>query len=147
MQAVVATIVSDADDYAEQVAATLRKAFDAAYTALYGRTIPHLGIEILSWTLTLATRLDAPEPVGPVTQGGAPTKAHTTRNIFDPGLGRMVEAGVYLRSDLAPDAVIEGPALIAEAQTTSVVSAAFTARIASSGAIVMQRRSSQEDRA
>jgi N-methylhydantoinase A len=54
---------------------------------------------------------------------------------------------VHLRSDLAPDAVIAGPALIAEAQTTSVVSAAFTARIAASGAIVMQRRKSQENRA
>ena len=128
-------------------AAALREAFDAAYSALYGRTIPHLGIEILSWTLTLQTRLDAPEPVTPGAQGGAPTPPRTTRNIFDPGLGQMVEAGVHLRDDLAPDAVIEGPALIAEAQTTSVVSAAFTARIASSGAIVMQRRTSQEDRA
>ncbi|HMB11965.1 hydantoinase/oxoprolinase family protein [Saliniramus sp.] len=128
-------------------AQTMRAAFDKAYSALYGRTIPHLGIEILSWTLTLQTRLDAPEPVAPGAQGGTATKPRTTRRIFDPGLGKMVEAGVHLRSDLAPDAVIAGPALIAEAQTTSVVSAAFTARIATSGAIVMQRRTSQEDRA
>ncbi len=129
----------------EDAAATMRKAFDAAYSALYGRTIPHLGIEILSWTLTLQTRLDAPEPVASATQGGTPAHPHTTRRIFDPGLGQMVEAGVHLRSDLASDAVIAGPALIAEAQTTSVVSAAFTARIASSGAIVMQRRTNEED--
>jgi len=128
-------------------AQTMRAAFDKAYSALYGRTIPHLGIEILSWTLTLQTRLDAPEPVAPGAQGGTATKPRTTRRIFDPGLGKMVEAGVHLRSDLAPDAVIAGPALIAEAQTTSVVSAAFTARIATSGAIVMQRCTSQEDRA
>lgn len=128
-------------------AQTMRAAFDKAYSALYGRTIPHLGIEILSWTLTLQTRLDAPEPVAPGAQGGTATPPRTTRRIFDPGLGEMVEAGVHLRSDLAPDAVIAGPALIAEAQTTSVVSAAFTARIATSGAIVMQRRTSREDRA
>jgi len=128
-------------------AQTMRAAFDKAYSALYGRTIPHLGIEILSWTLTLQTRLDAPEPVAPGARGGVATKPHTTRSIFDPGLGKTVEAGVHLRSDLAPDTVIAGPALIAEAQTTSVVSAAFTARIAASGAIVMQRRTSQEDRA
>ncbi len=128
-------------------AQTMRAAFDKAYSALYGRTIPHLGIEILSWTLTLETRLDAPEPVTPGTQGGVATPPRTTRRIFDPGLGEMVEAGVHLRSDLAPDSVIAGPALIAEAQTTSVVSAAFTARIAASGAIVMQRRKSQENRA
>ena len=128
-------------------AQTMRAAFDKAYSALYGRTIPHLGIEILSWTLTLQTRLDAPEPVAPGARGGVATKPRRTRSIFDPGLGKMVEAGVHLRSDLAPDTVIAGPALIAEAQTTSVVSAAFTARIAASGAIVMQRRTSQEDRA
>src|SRR3546814_18321651 len=33
----------------------LRGAFDRAYTGLYGRTIPNMDIEILSWTLTLGT--------------------------------------------------------------------------------------------
>ena len=41
-------------------AAALRAGFDAAYAALFGRTIPRLEVEALTWTLSLATAARCP---------------------------------------------------------------------------------------
>mgnify|MGYP003338004009 CR=1 FL=1 len=35
----------------------LQAGFTRDYTALYGRAIPHLGVEIMSWSLTVATQM------------------------------------------------------------------------------------------
>jgi len=42
--------------------ATLRTAFDTTYAALFGRTIPRLEIEVVTWTLALAQRHERPSP-------------------------------------------------------------------------------------
>ena len=39
----------------------LQQAFDEVYTRLYGRTIPDLDVEVLSWTATLSTTVALPE--------------------------------------------------------------------------------------
>ncbi len=130
--------IADAD------ADVLKQAFEAAYTALYGRIIPHLDIEILSWTLTIQTRVAEPARVGPLRTDGPVRKASAMRLVFDPGLGREVEAGTFWRPDLAPGDRIAGPALIAEPQTTTVVSAAFDATVDDLGYLVLQRRAAVE---
>ncbi len=123
-------------------AQVLKQAFEEAYTALYGRIIPHLDIEILSWTLTLQTRVPEPRRVEASRPGGSLAEARKTRRIFDPGLGREVDAGLYWRPDLGPGARVAGPALIAEPQTTTVVSAAFDAYVNEIGYLVLRRRPS-----
>ena len=80
----------------------MRAAFDKAYSALYGRTIPHLGIEILKLDL------DAAGPprrtgTGRTGRGGAASRQRPhkdAQHLSIRGLGKMVEAGVHLRSDL-----------------------------------------------
>ncbi|MGH8706385.1 MAG: hypothetical protein ACREUO_13315, partial [Burkholderiales bacterium] len=62
------------------------------------------------------------------------------RSAYEAALGRMTEFAVYLRDDLAPGDELGGPALIEEAQTTSVVPASFTAYIDGAGYIVMESR-------
>lgn len=120
----------------------LQQAFTSAYEALYGRSIPGMDIEVLSWTLTLSTK---PEPVTMAGEISAPESAATsrgTRSLFDPGLGQRVEAAVYWRDDLLPGHRIPGPAVIVEAQTTTVVSAAFDAEINARGYVMLERRKS-----
>ncbi len=119
--------------------AVLQAAFDAAYTSLYGRTIPGLDVEILSWTLTLATVLPDPEPVAPTSARFLPPAPTGQRLLFDPILTDQVTVPVYRRADLKPGARVEGPALIAEAQTTTVVSSSFDATTDEVGTIVMSR--------
>ncbi|MGE0658502.1 MAG: hydantoinase/oxoprolinase family protein [Reyranellaceae bacterium] len=113
--------------------------FEKAYAALFGRTIPNLGVEILSWTLRLA---DDPPPVvkAPATPKGGKARASGKRELFDPAQARMVSVPVYWRPDLTPGETIEGPAMIAEDETSTFVSSAFNATISPIGYIVLQRR-------
>ena len=117
----------------------IREAFEAAYEALYGRIIPKLDLEIVSWSVGVSA---VPEPVAaidPAPPAAAP-QARGVRPVLDPGSGRVVEAALYRRGDFAAGARIDGPALIVESDTTAVVSAAFSASVDALGTIVMERR-------
>ncbi len=118
----------------------LLAAFEAAYTRLYGRIIPNLDVEILSWTLTVQTRVPPPVKAGSVANGGPLAAPVAYRRIFDPAAGAEVEAGIHWRPDLVVGARVAGPALIAEEQTTTVVSSRFDAAINALGYIVLSRK-------
>ena len=120
-------------------AEALQEAFDAAYRALYGRTIPGLDVEILSWTLSLGTPLPEVEPVAAPAASLPPPPAAETRAVFEQSGTAPVETPVYRRDDLAPGMTVDGPALIVEDQTITVVSARFSAAINDLGHIVMTR--------
>jgi N-methylhydantoinase A len=127
---------------AAEDATLLQELFDAVYGDLYSRTIPGIDVEILSWTLTLSTSVPAPARIKePSTRLDAASKDR--RQLFDPTKTDYVEAPVFWRPDLAPGAVIQGPALIMEDQTTTVVGAGFDARINGLGYIVLERRRDQ----
>ena len=51
----------------------------------------------------------------------------------------MREAPVYQRADLVPGAMIRGPAIISEDETTTVVLGGFVARINALSYIVMSK--------
>jgi len=123
-------------------AALLREAFQREYVALFSRTIPHAEVEILTWSLTVSTEPEraAVPPEVPASLG-APLAAGR-RRLFDPETGDTTEVPVYWRPDLAPGARLSGPALIAEDETTTFVTAAFDAAINAHGCIVLERRAS-----
>jgi N-methylhydantoinase A len=119
-------------------AAQLREAFDAEYQRLYGRLIPDLDVEILSWTLTLVAREpDAPadlaEPV--------PRRLDTRRTcrLFDAAGGGLVDAALHLRCELEPGHRGHGPALVVEDQTTTVINADFAFRVDARNYLVLDR--------
>ena len=101
--------------------ANLREAFDAAYQSLYGRLIPGLDVEVLSWTLTLA----APAP---------PLVAHSR-----PVPGGDAPAGPVLRHHLAAGDRVPGPANIVEDQTVIVVPAGQIATLDQDGNVLVRR--------
>ncbi|GJL95288.1 MAG: methylhydantoinase [Hyphococcus sp.] len=119
-------------------AATIRDEFNTAYERLYGRTIPGVAIEILSWTLTLKTASE--ESIKAKTESVAIVPAPLpvkVQKFFDPALAQNIDASVFLRDALSPGMVIDGPALITEDQTTTVVTSSYTAEVNSLGYIVM----------
>ncbi|MET4807155.1 hydantoinase/oxoprolinase family protein [Limibacillus sp. MBR-115] len=118
----------------------LQQAFTTAYEALYGRSIPGMDIEVLSWTLTLSTKPEPVTVIEPTETSSGSLLAKGTRSLFDPGLGKRVEAAVYWRDDLSPGHRIQGPAVVVEAQTTTVISAAFEAEINARGYVILERR-------
>ena len=117
----------------------VRAAFEAAYEGLYGRIIPKLDLEIVSWSVEVTTVPAPPQRPAPPPPA-TPPPARGKRPVLDPGTGETVEAAVYRRAEFAPGAAIDGPALIVETDTTAVVSAAFAASVDALGTIVMERR-------
>ena len=122
--------------------ALLHAAFERAYRALYGRVIPDLDVEVLSWTLTLGVG-SAPLSAATMAADARPASASAPPpqaiEMYDPGLRRHVRARRLARESLVPGAVIEGPAVIVEAQTTTVLSPAFHARVSPRGDLVLER--------
>ena len=120
-------------------AVLLKETFDVYYARQYGRTIPGIDIEVLSWTVTVscpvevsqrltkADSLIAAEPLG-------------HREVVETTNGTLEQFSVYARSGLKPGMKIKGPALITEEETTTLVSSNFDAFINSIGYIVLNWR-------
>ncbi len=113
--------------------------FEAAYGALYSRALPGVEIEILSWVLSLSAPAEGRLAEQRAEQPSEP-KPRQRRPVFDPDSGEFADVPIYWRPDLAPGARIRGPAVIAEEETSTVVSASFDARIDRFGYIEMTRR-------
>jgi N-methylhydantoinase A len=125
--------------YRNDDAAILHTAFEEAYRRLYSRVIPGVEVEILSWVLLLS----APRPSEIETPAPAP-KPYTPqparrRPVFDPETGEFVEVAIHQRRDLKPGALVPGPAVIVEDETSTVVSRLFDARVDAFGYIELSR--------
>lgn len=118
---------------------TLKQAFDAAYETHFGRTIPTMEVEILTWAVTVATR-DVTPSTAPQTGSVEAAAARGSRPVFDAERTDYVDTAVYAREQLAPGMRIPGPALITEDQTTTVVSDRFDAVINGLHYIELQRK-------
>lgn len=117
----------------------LTELFERAYAGLYSRAVPGVDIETLTWTLSVSTTTAPlnvahehpaayqPEPVG-------------VRTIYDGVKAGPVDAPVFEREQLHPGAVIAGPAVIVERETTTVLSTLFDATIDARGYIDCRRR-------
>ncbi len=118
---------------------TLSNLFAETYTALYGRIIPGLAIEILSWTLTISTII--PPPSAEIRPKQQPVSTpEETRMLFDPAMKDWVKTPVYDRNQLPQGSELRGPAIIAEGQTTTIVPSGFQARVNGLSYLVLSRQ-------
>jgi len=126
--------------YREEDADELRAAFEAAYRRLYSRVIPGVEVEVLSWVLLLSGPVPAGDgDIPPEPPRYTPHPARR-RQVFDSDTADFIEVAIYERAALVPGAVIAGPAVIVEDETSTVVSRAFDARIDAYGYIELMRR-------
>jgi N-methylhydantoinase A len=117
--------------------AALHQRFEARYAALYGRSLPHIAAEAVSWSVAVeAGGRAAPEADGLVADEGRAT-ASATRELYDAETGRWQAVPVYERAALRPGLWIEGPALVVEDETTTQLIAGFQARVSRLGALVL----------
>jgi N-methylhydantoinase A len=121
-------------------AAELVRLFEAQYALQFGRTIPGLEAEAMSWALRLAAAGAPIEPCPPVS-AERPAAVNARTRLVDTLTGDFVDVPVYDRAGLSPGDVVVGPALITEDETTSLVTGRFTAHINGLGHIVLTRRS------
>ena len=126
--------------YRDEDAALLHTAFEDAYRRLYSRVIPGVEVEVLSWVMLLsAPRPAESETVAPPPEPHTPEPARL-RPVLDPETGEFIEVAIHGRKDLRPGALIPGPAIIVEDETSTVVSRLFDARINAFGYIELTRR-------
>ncbi len=116
----------------------VRRAYDAAYRAQYGRLMDGVDIECVACAVVVASESAAAVPPFAARASGAPVPA-ARRTLIDPLSGRAVEVPLYRREALAPGAAIAGPALIEEDDTTTVVAAGFRAALDPHGYIILER--------
>jgi N-methylhydantoinase A len=116
----------------------LRAAFEDRYRRVYGLVLPDMEVEAVSWSVTVSTR---PEAVARIADPGPRRRAVPAgrREAYDASLGRMVGHAVHERAALAPGDRLDGPAVIVEAETTTMVPAGFIARIHPAGHILLER--------
>jgi N-methylhydantoinase A len=122
-------------------ATVLQEGFDAAYRGLYGRTIPGMDIEILSWTLavTAATELTSVNMIHAQPLRQPPPAAGSLWNDR-----AMTEAAIMPRAALVTHKVYSGPMLIVEPQTTTVVPESFDAVVLGDGTLRLTQRGEEK---
>ena len=113
--------------------------FETAYRRLFGRTIDNLAVEITNWSLTVATTRQQTPRIDRCLQG-EPVPTHQTRDFFDAALRTTVAASTVDRSAMQPGAQLDGPAVIVEDETATIVTSAFTAIGQSDGSLLVLRK-------
>ena len=100
--------------------AEIRAAYDAEYARFYDRPVPGSDVEILSFAVTVATLA---EPAAPVSEPAPAAPPVATRHLAvrDTTTGEVRDWPVYDRAAFAPGASIPGPAIVAEAETSTLV--------------------------
>ncbi|WP_395714019.1 hydantoinase/oxoprolinase family protein [Reyranella sp.] len=123
--------------FGADAARELHRRFEATYESVFGRAIPKLEVEALTWTLSIATDRPLPSAAASPKAVSAPAPSGR-RDVLDPASGRRDSAALYERAALLQGMAIDGPALIVEDGTTTVVPLGFTARINGVGQIVLE---------
>jgi N-methylhydantoinase A len=115
---------------------TLQQAFEAAYRDLYGGVTINLPIEILTWRVTVRTETKTIfQPR--VVMNRQRVQPTNTRTVIDSATGKELKFSIYAREHLKPGDCFDGPALVTEMETTSVIGPSFAAHIDAFCNIVM----------
>jgi N-methylhydantoinase A len=117
--------------------AALRGAFDTTYTRVYGRIIPKLEVEAVTWTLSLAEPHQLPSKMA-APKETIEAKPEGTRSMLEFAAREIVEASVYARAELSQGTWLKGPAVIVEDGTSTIVPSGYVARIGASDDVVIE---------
>jgi len=132
-------IVVPNDELDSSARERIRQAFEAEYTRVYGRICEGLDIETVHWRV----RVHGPDPDlgmvrAPMRTEGVSSLRGTRQALFDAQKGAE-ETRVFDRYGLQPGVVINGPAIIEEAESTTVIGPLWSAEVHASGSLVLSR--------
>lgn len=126
-------------DFAQLDPAALRARFDGEYQRLYGRTYPESPVEFVSFRVraSLPVRLLELPKLAPRPGARTTDALKGERRAYSARAGDFVAHRVYDRYRLAPGAVLAGPAIIEERESTIVVGEDARARLDDYGFVWM----------
>ncbi len=118
-------------------------AYAAAYQRQYGPPIDGVPLEVVAWTVRAECRAqDTTRPLE-VPEGPASPEI-AARRIVDASAGKPLTAAVFDRDRLGPGQTVAGPAVIVEAQTSTIVPPGYTLSCDPFGSLTLERTA--EDR-
>jgi N-methylhydantoinase A len=121
-----------------ETGAALRETFEAMYLEMFGRLVPGVDIEIINWAFVAAT-VTTPPVRAYVPDTLRDVSATEQTQVYSRPDQAMIAIDRFDRVDLSAGDRIEGPALIAETQTTTLVGHGFQAVIDTAENIILTR--------
>jgi N-methylhydantoinase A len=118
----------------------IRAAYEAEYTRFYDRPVPGSDIEVLSYSVTVAT-LQSPLAEPPREAPAYPAEPGGTRLVRDTATGAVASWAIFERGKLQPGGRFEGPAIVAEAETSILAGPGWSGRVTAEGYIELIRES------
>ncbi len=120
--------------------ASIRARYDEEYARFFDRPVPGSDVEIMSYAVVVTTVTDeVAVPAGEERLFSAEAMPVRTQLVRDTTTGAVSEWGIYDRSALVADAVIVGPAIVAEDETSTLVGPGWTATVNGLGYIEITR--------
>lgn len=118
--------------------AQLAQAFAQRYAQLYGRSLPHVAPEAVSWSIAVQAGQRRPRPQDHIASGpGIAARQAGARRLYDFEQNLWADVPYYERQSLDPEQTLAGPALVVEDETTTFVPAGFLARRSRLGSLVL----------
>lgn len=104
----------------EKDIAEIQTNFKEEYTQRYGKTIDDIGMETVTWRVVISGKSPELNPQQIVNeQNEKPLKGY--RQVYFPDLKEAVACPVYARYLLNPNDTVEGPAIIEEMESTTII--------------------------
>jgi N-methylhydantoinase A len=114
------------------------RGFEESYRNIYGLTIPDVEVEVVTWRLSAFADADQVEPHAIVGSGeGKPVR---TRKVRYSRAGMAEDTPVYRRADLGIGQMINGPLIVEERETTTVIRPTWKVEVAPDGSLIAQRK-------
>lgn len=119
--------------------AALQQRFTETYRQLYGRSLDHVAVEAISWTVTAAA--PAPTIAATVPCGGAESRsASPARTLYSFHQQHRIQVPVYDRTELKGLNLRQGPLLVIDPETTTLVDEHFSVRSTPEGHLLLERQ-------
>ena len=118
---------------------TFLELFETDYTTLFGRPVAGMDVEITVWAVNATTPPESVERLCDASEG-KPAAVSSTRDIFDPALGKSLEASIVLRNEMQTGQTVCGPAAITEDETTIILPSSRRAIRQADGCIDVMRK-------
>ena len=114
------TVVVPSGELSNATADTIRQAFEKEYQRTFGRLVSNVALQVVTWRSVVKGPAPtmAAQPVSSSIDG---VSLKGTRSVRFPELATRVDCPVHARSSLRPGMMLDGPALIEEAESTVVV--------------------------
>jgi N-methylhydantoinase A len=118
--------------------AGVRAAFEAAYKALFARTPPGAAIQFVALRLSVSAPMPGAGGKLELPRHPSVKALKGTRAVFFVDAGKTLPTNVYDRYALEAGAIVQGPAVFEEDESTFIVGPGATARLLPDGSILAE---------